>query len=275
MAKKKSPAKRQTPKKPSIYTGEAIELLCDEIARQWEYHLITRAAFPPDVEKSIAYRSPPYFRPHIDLAVLVLSRLSPDQLERLKDTPHWLNQNYILRLYAILDDKHHTNLKVSVMKAGKGTANCIDILALLRNIIAHTLGDRTADTQKGEVAKVESLIKKEFPAIKLPSEDIEHFTFPVDTFLCSLKDKCIEYARSLVNSSQNKRTERRSGELATGQKIEVEVEENSKDEWYLVWASMKGMGNFELRVAKKEFDGQHFDSPDDALQFIVDGLENL
>jgi hypothetical protein len=31
----------------SVYSREQIEEICEEVERQWEYHLIARAAFPP------------------------------------------------------------------------------------------------------------------------------------------------------------------------------------------------------------------------------------
>ena len=49
----------------SAYTSEGIATICNEIERQWEYHLITRAAFPVDAVRSLPkYSSPPYYRHH-------------------------------------------------------------------------------------------------------------------------------------------------------------------------------------------------------------------
>src|SRR5262249_39867294 len=47
----------------STYSPETIANICDEIERQWEYHLVSRAAFPVNVVDSPSqYSSPPFYR---------------------------------------------------------------------------------------------------------------------------------------------------------------------------------------------------------------------
>src|SRR5260370_40216611 len=98
----------------ATYSSETIVKICEEIERQWEYHLVTRAAFPVDVAKSSSeYRSPPFYRHYgADFSVIVNNPDSPLIRRALKGVPHWLNQNFVIRLFGLLDENN-------VLTAGK------------------------------------------------------------------------------------------------------------------------------------------------------------
>src|SRR5262249_19392817 len=100
------------------YSLEKIGKICEEIGRQWEYHLVTRALLPVDtVTSTLDYSSPPFYRHHgADFRVIVKTPDSPLIRRALKGAPHWLNQNYIIRLYGLLDEN-------MVITAGKEVGN--------------------------------------------------------------------------------------------------------------------------------------------------------
>lgn len=91
-----------------VYSREQIEAICEEVERQWEYHLIARAAFPSNVLESVPeYESPDFYIQHnVLLQVRVPVPLSPVMERGLEGIGHWLNQNYIIRLFGILDQDH-------------------------------------------------------------------------------------------------------------------------------------------------------------------------
>jgi hypothetical protein len=119
----------------STYTSDRIATICNEIERQWEYHLITRAAFPVDAVRSLPeYSSPPYYRLHgVDMHVTFKNPDSELFRRALKGVPLWLNQNFILRLFGLLDEHR-------VITAGKLAGNSITaIVAGLRHMVGFPL----------------------------------------------------------------------------------------------------------------------------------------
>src|SRR5260370_32365320 len=93
-------------KAESKYSAERIAKICEEIKRQWEYHLVTRALLPADALNSIPqYFSPGFYRHHgVHVHVIVENPDSPLIRRVLKGAPHWLNQNFIIRLFGLLDE---------------------------------------------------------------------------------------------------------------------------------------------------------------------------
>lgn len=177
------------------YCREDIELICSEVARQWECHLIARAAFPPDIMKyktdtSFTFRSRSYYQKKgISLKISVPVPLSSILSERLPDVPHWLNQNFVLRLYGILDE-------YQIITAGKEQKNIYtDILARLRHKVgAHSRGFRNSD--KAESKKLTHLIQQHLDS-GVVAHDVEHFHLPIRAVLCKLKNRCLEFVWSL------------------------------------------------------------------------------
>jgi hypothetical protein len=141
-------------KRDETYSREKIIQICEEIGRQWEYHLVTRAVFPVDAVKSRSeYSSPPFYRQHgAAFRVVITNSDSPLIRRALTGVPHWLNQNFIIRLFGLLDEDN-------VITAGKEAGNKFtDILAGLRHMVgSHSSG--YANPQKREFRKVTSLIK--------------------------------------------------------------------------------------------------------------------
>ncbi len=161
----------------SVYFREPIEEICEEIERQWEYHLIARAVFPPNIVKVILeYESSPY---HIQqgarLKVRVPVPLSPLMERGLEGTGHWLNQNYIIRLFGILDE-------YQVITAGKEANNPYTrILASLRHKVgAHSRGYRNPESR--EARKLTQWIQEHLDSSVSP-EAVRHFNLSIHPVL--------------------------------------------------------------------------------------------
>jgi hypothetical protein len=175
----------------SVYSREQIEEICEEVENQWEYHLLARAAFPSNIMEGIPeYESPPfYIQQGIRMKVCVPVPLSPVMERGIDGIAHWLNQNYIIRLFGILDEYR-------VITAGKEASNpYTHILAILRhNVGAHSRGYR--NPERTEVPKVTQLIQEHLDPSVL-AEDVRHFNLSIDTVLHRLKEHCVRFVRSL------------------------------------------------------------------------------
>jgi hypothetical protein len=175
----------------SVYSREQIEEICGEVERQWEYHLIARAAFPTNILEVIPeYESSPYHIQHgAQVKVCVPVPLSPLMERGLEGIGHWLNQNYIIRLFGILDE-------YQVITAGKQAKNPYTrILASLRHKVgAHSRGYR--NPKNGEVRKLTQLIREHLDPSVLP-DDVRHFNLSIHPVLQTLKEHCVTFVRSL------------------------------------------------------------------------------
>jgi hypothetical protein len=179
----------------TVYTCEKINEICEEVERQWEYHLLARAAFPSSLMEVLSeYESGKFYAEHgVQLKVSVPVSLSPIMQRGLEGIAHWLNQNYIIRLYGILDE-------YKIIKAWKQSESqdkddpCIEILYLLRpKVGAHSRGYR--NPKKSDVQKVTRLIQKHLDS-SVEDESVRHFLLAIDTVLYNLKEHCKDFVRS-------------------------------------------------------------------------------
>jgi hypothetical protein len=178
-------------RRKSIYSREQIEEICEEVERQWEYHFIARAAFPANILQVIPeYESSPYHIQHgAQMNVRVPVPLSPLMARGLEGIGHWLNQNYIVRLFGILAE-------YQVITAGKQAKNpSTRILASLRpKVGAHSRGYRNPES--GKVRKLTQLIQEHLDSSVLP-DDVRHFNLSIHPVLQTLKEHCVTFVRSL------------------------------------------------------------------------------
>ncbi len=177
------------------YTEKDIEIICKEIELQWDYHLLCRSIFCSGAgTKSFAYFPPLYYQEKGISFFVTLPNPLPDIMSKsFKGINAWLNQNYVIRLYGILDGHQ-------VIKMGKIENNpYTEILALLRNMVgAHSAGYK--NPKRKESKKVSDLIYKHLDHREL-SKNIQQYNLSIDTVLEPLKDYCIEFVKSLNGKS--------------------------------------------------------------------------
>jgi hypothetical protein len=176
-----------------ILTKDIVADICNEIERQWEHHLLIRAAFPAKTpEDGGPYESPPYYKHKaVSFAVCRPVPMSDVMKRGYKDLGAWANQNYVIRLFGILEEN-------SIIKAGKKLKNpYTEIVALLRHSVgAHSRGVKNPERSDSE--KVTKLIQKHLDDRALP-DTIKTFNLSIDTVLEKLKIGCQDFVRSLEN----------------------------------------------------------------------------
>lgn len=174
------------------YTEKEIREIYEEIERQWLYHLMVRAIFPNRVERAIpSWRSED--RTFYREKSIAFSVMTPTQLPKLMELglaglPHWLNQNYIIRLFGILDG-------CSIFKFTEENVY-IKIVKYLRNFVgAHTHGYRNSKRREARI--VTNLMKNHLSLNKDETTDSSHFfNIPIER-LEQLKEECINFVTSL------------------------------------------------------------------------------
>lgn len=170
-------------------TKEQKDEICTEIDTQWECHLMTRAIFDSQFPNRLTYQSAQLYRQHgLNFHVEILNSKSDQFLKSSKRVAVWLNQNYVIRLYGILDqflplDKYSKDEEV------------IALLRMLRNNIgAHSMGKQSNNRKK--IVKATQLINKLFGR-NISEENVLNYTLSVDSVLLPLKEQIKSVVRNI------------------------------------------------------------------------------
>jgi len=175
----------------SEFTKVEIDKIYEEIELQWEYHLVSRSVFFSGFgENDFKFESPTFYKNKGAYFCVTLPEERTGIMNRtLKDVGAWLNQNYIIRLWGILDGN-------GIITVGKNESNpYTKILSLLRhNVGAHSPGYRNPN--RSESKKAAKLICQYLDKTFIPNS-ANFFNLSIDTVIEVLKMRCIELVRSL------------------------------------------------------------------------------
>ena len=171
-------------------TNEEIFEVCEEIEIQWEYHLMTRAVFYSKFPERNNYISPGFYRIHGIEFNIQLPTIKSQTFQRAsKGVGVWLNQNYAIRLFGILDSK-------GIIKYGEvNNIKLIKLIKLLRNNIgAHSTGRNVS--RKTNLRTATKLINALFNR-NLNVDQVDHYSLAVDSVLYPMKNQTKDLIRSL------------------------------------------------------------------------------
>lgn len=179
------------------YTQQEIDDICEEIERQWRYYLMVRAVFPNQVENAVpswtSMNRDFYREREIIFRVETPANLPKIMKLGLSGTPHWLNQNYIIRLCGILDEKQITGF------ANKN--EFIELVRLLRNSVGtHSRGYR--NPKRPSSKKAADIITRHLdPLKKEMTNDDRAFLLSIE-ILEEIKEKCKSFVKTLVDQEK-------------------------------------------------------------------------
>jgi hypothetical protein len=165
--------------------------ILEEIETQWECHVMTRAVFDANFpNRGSEYSSGSFYKEHgIHFKVHILNTESNQFKRSSKRVAEWLNQNYVIRLFGILDG--HRLIKCGVFLE----SDVIKLLKLLRNNVgAHSTGTKPSD--KTSIRRAKKLIKKLFDR-SISDESVEYYTLSIDSILFPMKERIKEFIRDL------------------------------------------------------------------------------
>jgi hypothetical protein len=171
-------------------TSDQISEICDEIEHQWLYLLMTRAVFPADFPMYETYESPLFYS-RLGLKFKVTLPEKTDLFRRGSDgLTNWLNQNFVIRLYGILE-------KYRILYLGRKSYNnklMILLYELRPKIGAHSSGRSVPN--KAHLRKATEIINELFDK-DIDSDQVQHYMLPVDTVLAPMKELAIKFVKSL------------------------------------------------------------------------------
>ena len=124
-------------------------------------------------------------------------RLNEEDVQKIHEIAHFMNQNFIVRLWAIVDshdiscDKGHTNHSIPGWKA-------MDILSRLRNVIGHESGRYDSDNKYHQ--KLLKDMRRHFP--KIPKEERNLFPLSISEVLFPLFLECKGYVQEKITKTE-------------------------------------------------------------------------
>ena len=149
-----------------------------------------RAYFPHVTQQHVGQKvlptAPYYASRGFRLIVAVEEPLAANDIPRINDLGRWVNQNYIVRLCALIEAR---GLFSSIDKSVDGWED-MDLLRRLRNRFAHSSG--RFDPQDPDQVRLRDRIVRH---CKLPTKDYEDYPLSVDTVLDPIFDGCARYVR--------------------------------------------------------------------------------
>ncbi|MFZ6050395.1 hypothetical protein [Halocola ammonii] len=194
---------------------QIIDDLCEEIEIQWNCHVMTRAVFYSKFPEKNEFTSPTF---HRDAGIAFRVKILKPNTNEFQKSAHrvavWLNQNYIIRLYGILDGKQ-------LIKYGKlHHIKVFQLVRLMRNNIgAHSSGKKVSAKRRGELRKATKLIN-ELTDRNISLNEVSNYTLSIDSVLKPIKDQVCEEIRKL----QGKQIEFKSSLKDQRKKIKKEVQ---------------------------------------------------
>lgn len=152
---------------------------------------MTRAIFDSKFpNRGTEYTSRGFYRERgVNFKVQILNSNSPEFLRSSTRVAVWLNQNYVIRLFGILDG--HGLIKCGVFLDSK----VIKLLKLLRNNIgAHSSGYKPSN--KTQIRKATRIINELFDR-HITVGTVENYTISIDSVLYPMKEKIKEFILNL------------------------------------------------------------------------------
>jgi hypothetical protein len=172
-------------KKPS---NKEIDDLCQEIERQWDIHLMSRAVFHSRFGRKDYFESPSFYEYNgFSFKVNLPQNKSERWTNAAKGIATWLNQNYVIRLYGILDSK-------SIRKISP-KPEIVELIEILRsNVGAHSTGNHIS---KADQLRKASLLINSLFGKNIEIQEVEDYDLSIDTVLEPMKNQAIDYLKSL------------------------------------------------------------------------------
>lgn len=177
----------------------------EEIDKQLEYLLTVRALFPYLDDNAIGkknFNTAPYYQNlGFNITFEFTKVLEKKDVDKINSTGHWINQNYIIRIYSLLEaynilsDQKRIDQKIDGWKE-------VDLIRRLRNKFAHSSGRYNPNDKDSK--ELYEQISKHFSLNNTNSSvDATEFPLSIDKVLEPLTAGCKKYISNLDSKNLN------------------------------------------------------------------------
>jgi len=175
----------------NVLNEEARKILLFEMAKQRKMYWGIKAIFPY-MDKSIIGQSSvdtaDYYKARGYFFKLVSPRpFTESDIERNNEISNWMNENYVVRLYALLNSYKIVSGLSSIDESIDGSKE-VKLLIRLRNVFAHTSGRYNPEDERQR-----DLFKDIVAHFKLNEDESKEIRLDIDKVLDPLYGGCQKY----------------------------------------------------------------------------------
>lgn len=172
---------------------------CAAISRQVKLLRRSRATFPyisPSVVGQSNFQTPPYYLAHgHHITFKFDTPISESTRTEVNEVGYWINQNFVVRLYAVLEAGRVVGNRIRIETGLDGSAE-VELLRRLRNKFSHGGGAyRASDSEDRKLRK--ALIDYFNVSDREPPNSSGWFPIPIQGVLVKLANGCERYVRAL------------------------------------------------------------------------------
>jgi len=197
-------------RRPKVVPRPVVDptILLEEIDLFLDYLLRSRSLFP-HMEKSMIrareFDTAPFYRASgYDVHFRFSTPLTGEEIDRINNMGHWHNQNYLVRLGALLESRHVFSVWKRIDRSVPGAAE-VDVLRRLRNVVAHSSG--RYDSTNRRHRQVYRRVKDLFHTVGDPGTATD-FPLDIDKVLLPITAAGRLYVRSLAEKEAETRSPR-------------------------------------------------------------------
>jgi hypothetical protein len=175
----------------NVLDEETRKMFLFEMAKQRGMYWGIKAIFPhmnksiigqSSVDTANSYKARGYF-----FKLVFLRPLTESDIERNNEISRWMNENYVVRLYALLNSYKIVSGLSSVDESIDGSKE-VKLLIRLRNVFAHTSGKYNPEDERQR-----DLFKDIVAHIKLNEDESNEIRLDIDKVLDPLHEGCLRY----------------------------------------------------------------------------------
>ena len=139
--------------------------------------------------------APYYIKQGFDITFVFSEGVSAEGIDRINEIGHWISQNFVVRLCALLESFSVLSNKISIDFNLDG-ANHVNIVRRLRHNFAHSSGRfHPNDSDHQKTMK----LMQDYLGISI--ENLSAWPLAIDTVLEPLFEGCKEYAKNKLESA--------------------------------------------------------------------------
>ena len=173
-------------------TTGTIDEICTEVEIQWEYLLITRAVFTANFRNATtSFTTPSFYSDRgIKFEIGMPVERSPTFIRAQHGIAYWHNQNFVIRLFGILD-------KYGIIRHGVLVgSDVIKLIKRLRNKLgAHNTGRNPTD--KADLRQATRIINRLYDK-NVNLEQVTEYAIAIDKVLEPMKNQVIQFVKTLA-----------------------------------------------------------------------------
>jgi hypothetical protein len=172
--------------------------LLTEMDILWTNLVNCRAHFPYVTEDLVGQTTvataPYYINRGFGISFNFSDGLTRQAIQRINEIGRWINQNFVVRLYALLESHHIVSNEIKIDQSIQGWEE-LDLVRRLRNYFAHSSGEFNPEKEEHQET-MEKLVSH----LNLDVNDLKDFPLDIDKVLEPLFVGCKKYVKG-KNSS--------------------------------------------------------------------------